>query len=359
MWDFGIQTDRWAERKRNTFEKINRAGIPLVLFGKSPVIQPDFLKQITVPVGYICDNNPQKWGTVQWGLEVIDPNCLPGFYSAYNVLILVPFEAQIVPQLMELPVPPSEIFRLDLYFEEAGTAAYFQGVRDRLEEIYEHLSDQESKDTYQAVIRYRHDRDPEGLAHISLPRQTQYLPDSLGGKPFLGTDEVYADAGAFVGDTVAAFCQAVHGQYSAVHAIEPDQGNFEQLLSATKEVSRVFCYRSAVGDRTGTIRFSSDDSSSRADGFGKSTIPVAPLDELLRDIPVTYLKMDVEGMECDALRGAKRLIRTYHPKLAICTYHSNADMIEVPKLILELDPGYRLYFRHYTNALVETVCYAI
>lgn len=53
MWDFGIQTDRWAERKRNTFEKINRAGIPLVLFGKSPVIQPDFLKQITVPV--LCE----------------------------------------------------------------------------------------------------------------------------------------------------------------------------------------------------------------------------------------------------------------------------------------------------------------
>lgn len=359
MWDFGIQTDRWAEHKRSTFEKINRAEIPLVLFGKSPVIQSDFLERITVPVAYICDNNPQKWGTVQWGLEVIDPNSLPRLYSTYNVLILVPFEAQIVPQLMALPVPPVEIFRLDLYFEEDGTAGYFQGVRAELEELYDCLSDQESKDTYRAVIRYRHDRDPAGLAHISLPRQTQYFPDSLGGKPFLGTEEVYVDAGAFVGDTVAAFCQTVHGQYGAVHAIEPDQSNFERLLSATNALPRVSCYRSAVGDRTGTIRFSSDDSSSRADGQGESTILVAPLDELLRDISVTYLKMDVEGMECAALRGAKGLIQKNHPKLAICTYHSNADMIEIPKLILELDPSYRLYFRHYTNALVETVCYAI
>ena len=31
----------------------------------------------------------------------------------------------------------------------------------------------------------------------------------------------------------------------------------------------------------------------------------------------------------------------------------------VPKLILELDPTYKLYIRHYSNALVETVCYAL
>ena len=59
------------------------------------------------------------------------------------------------------------------------------------------------------------------------------------------------------------------------------------------------------------------------------------------------------------MRGAEKIIRTYRPKLAICIYHSISDMVEVPKMILELNPDYKLYIRHYSDALVETVCYAI
>ncbi len=359
MCNVCIEAGMWSERKRATFAAINRAGIPLVLFGKSPVIHPGFLEQITVPVEYICDNDPEKWGTMQWERKVIRPDRLPSLYSSYNVLILVPFEAQIVPQLMKLSVPPKEVFRLDLYFEEPETAAYYQGVQMDLEKIYDGLADQESKDAYEAVIRYRIDRNPATLAAVALPRETQYFPDSLGGKPFLGTEEVFIDAGAFIGDTVEAFCLASRGRYRAIHAIEPELKNYERLLENTRRFPNVFCYRSAVGDCTGTISFSADGSNSRAEVSGAEAIPVHSLDKLLGGVPVTYLKMDVEGMECAALRGAKALIQTFHPKLAICIYHSNADVVQIPQIIWELDSSYKLYIRHYTNALVETVCYAL
>lgn len=349
----------WRKRKKDVIQSMNQAGLPLVLFGKTTVADPSFLRELTVPAQFICDNNPEKWGTQLWGLDVIGPDRLQTLYAKYNVLILVPFEGQIVPQLQALPVPPSEIFRLDLYFEEANTAEYFQAAQEDLTRIYRHLADQESRDTYEAVVRYRINRDPKFLSEIALPRNTQYFPATPGRQALLGSNEIFVDAGAFIGDTVETFCSAVHGMYSAIYAIEPERRNFEQLIANTKPYPNISYHRSAVGDHKGMLRFSSDDSSSKADCSGDETIPIETLDVLLKDVPVTYLKMDVEGMECAALRGARTMIQTYRPKLAICIYHSNSDMVEVPKLILELNPDYKLYIRHYSSALVETVCYAV
>lgn len=349
----------WDNRKHETIRKINQSGLPLVLFGKSTVVNPSFLQELTVPTQFICDNDPKKWGTKLWGLDVIGPDRLQDLYTKYNVLILVPFEHQIVPQLQGLPVPPAEIFRLDLYFEERNSSAYFQSVHADLAEIYGLLADQESKDTYEAAVRYRINRDPALLPQIALPRNTQYFPPALGGQAIFGSNEIFVDAGAFVGDTVHAFHTAVQGRYRRIYAFEPDRKNYEDLLKTCSAIPNVTCRQVAVSDCSGKVHFASDDSSSKADCSADQVVSADTLDSMLENVPVTYLKMDVEGMECAALRGAKKIIQTYRPKLAICIYHSNRDMVEVPKLILELNPDYKLYIRHYSPALVETVCYAI
>lgn len=353
------EANLWTKRKKEVIQNINQAGLPLVLFGKSTVVNPSFLRELTVPTQFICDNNPEKWGTKLWGLDVIGPDRLQTLYEKYNVLILVPFEHQIVPQLQALPVPPSEIFRLDLYFEETNSAEYFQAAQGDLMEIYRQLADQESKDTYEAVVHYRINRNPEFLSKIALSRETQYFPASLGEQAVLGRDEIFVDVGAFVGDTVQAFHTAVQGQYRSIYAFEPDSKNYERLLTVCTAIHNASCRQVAVSNRAEEIHFVSDDSTSKVDSSASQIVPADTLDSLLENVPVTYLKMDVEGMEQAALLGAKHIIQEHHPKLAICIYHSNSDMVEVPKLILKLNPDYKLYIRHYSNALVETVCYAV
>ncbi len=69
--------------------------------------------------------------------------------------------------------------------------------------------------------------------------------------------------------------------------------------------------------------------------------------------------MDIEGSELKALEGATETIRKYKPKLAICVYHKPEDIIEIPKKILELNPNYKLWLRHYSYVDTETVLYAI
>ena len=69
--------------------------------------------------------------------------------------------------------------------------------------------------------------------------------------------------------------------------------------------------------------------------------------------------MDVEGAELEALKGARNLIERDKPKLAICLYHKDDDIWEIPYYIKKLVPEYKLYIRHYSNYQCETVLYAV
>ncbi len=74
---------------------------------------------------------------------------------------------------------------------------------------------------------------------------------------------------------------------------------------------------------------------------------------------VTFIKLDVEGAELEALKGARDTIIREHPKLAICVYHKKEDIWEIPEYILSLSKEYRLYIRHYHWNPSETVLYAV
>lgn len=73
---------------------------------------------------------------------------------------------------------------------------------------------------------------------------------------------------------------------------------------------------------------------------------------------IDFIKMDIEGSEADALKGAIKTIRKFKPKLAICAYHKKDDLTVLPALIKEILPEYKLYLDHYTINFTETVLYA-
>jgi len=71
------------------------------------------------------------------------------------------------------------------------------------------------------------------------------------------------------------------------------------------------------------------------------------------------IKLDIEGAEVAALKGAQKVIQAQKPKLAICNYHLPADIWEVPLIIKDLAPEYKLYLRHHNyNCWYESVIYA-
>lgn len=73
---------------------------------------------------------------------------------------------------------------------------------------------------------------------------------------------------------------------------------------------------------------------------------------------IDFIKMDIEGFEELALKGAINTIRKFKPKLAICAYHKKDDLIVLPQLIKSILPEYKLYIDHFTVNRTETVIFA-
>ena len=80
---------------------------------------------------------------------------------------------------------------------------------------------------------------------------------------------------------------------------------------------------------------------------------IVTLDEDITE-PVTWIKMDIEGSEYDAVMGSRRHIAEDRPKLSISVYHGYDDLWLLPKLIHSLNPSYKFYLRYYGGNLIPT-----
>lgn len=179
-------------------------------------------------------------------------------------------------------------------------------------------------------------------------------------------DEVFVDAGAYTGDTAEKYIKFCNGNYEKMHLFELDLKIYEKLKKNVRDLEsvnsqKIICYPYGVSDDNKEVHlFGGDSSSTICDcGEGDITGTVKKLDDILKGEKVTFIKMDIEGAEVGALKGGSHIIKKQTPKLAICIYHSPEDMLEIPMQIKELVPEYRIYIRHYTDMMLETVCYAV
>lgn len=176
-------------------------------------------------------------------------------------------------------------------------------------------------------------------------------------------EEVFVDGGCYDCGTVKNFINWCQGNYKKVYAFEPDSENYRKclLFSATKEQGSIEVFNRGLWNFETQISFDgmSGQGSRIGDGNGADTILTATIDDVVGEDRVTFIKLDVEGAELRALKGAEKSIRQYHPKLAICIYHKPEDVMEILDYILSIHDDYRLYIRHYQLSDCETVVYAV
>ena len=172
--------------------------------------------------------------------------------------------------------------------------------------------------------------------------------------------ENFIDAGAFDGEDSQAFIKWCGGDYKAIHLFEPDADNFKKAGLAALEDQRITMYNEGLWSSSGELKFlSGNREKSVITMDGDVSVKVTTIDEKLNGEAVTLIKMDIEGSEREALKGAEKTIRKYRPRLAVCVYHKPEDIIEIPQKILELNGAYKLFLRHYSYMHTETVLYAI
>ena len=92
-----------------------------------------------------------------------------------------------------------------------------------------------------------------------------------------------------------------------------------------------------------------------------ASFPFVSIDDYVRanDLRVDVIKMDIEGGEGDALKGAEHTLRTFQPRLMISAYHRDDDLWVLRKQIQDINPNYTFHFGHHTPVQWESVLYAI
>jgi FkbM family methyltransferase len=157
------------------------------------------------------------------------------------------------------------------------------------------------------------------------------------------------DIGANIGVHTVDLSRLV-GQSGTVHAFEPQRLMFQILCGnvALNSCTNVFTHQMAVGAAGGTIQVPTFDPAERhnfgglslRDPGGGETVPLVTIDSMnLSDCQ--FIKLDIEGMETEALRGAFTTIKSFRPIL----YVENDRRDRSAELIgLLYQYGYRLYW---------------
>lgn len=202
--------------------------------------------------------------------------------------------------------------------------------------------------------------------HLYYPRYKRLM--GMSGTqyfdlPYLMKDveEVYIDGGAFDGETCIDFAKWYGKNYKRILAFEPSRYfamTCQQRLRDDR-LERVEVIKKGLYSEDKTLRFTHKVAGSKVVDRGEDVIKVTSIDGFLSGERATFIKLDVEGCELEALKGARKTIKKYRPKLAVCIYHKPEDIYEIPLYILSIVPEYHLYIRHYSNVESETVLYAL
>jgi FkbM family methyltransferase len=174
------------------------------------------------------------------------------------------------------------------------------------------------------------------------------------------------DVGAYKGET-SIWLAGKLGSLGKVFAFEPNpktslvlQSNVD--LNDSPEMAPIRVVPLGIGASSGTRSFvGTADGSSYIDDAGETDIQVTTIDGFMGQDGmdrVDFIKMDIEGGEVDAVKGAKATLRDFAPSLAICVYHRPRDLPDVVAAIRQARPDYQFYLSHKSPGLTETVLFA-
>ncbi|MDM5284692.1 FkbM family methyltransferase [Peribacillus frigoritolerans] len=175
------------------------------------------------------------------------------------------------------------------------------------------------------------------------------------------------DAGGCYGDTALFFAHEVgmDGKVFSFEFIESNLSIFEKNININKNLSkRISIIKNPVWETSGIDLYLADMGPASIVSyhpFSSMKVKTISIDDFVFEnkVPkIDFIKMDIEGAELNALKGAKTTILRHQPKLAICLYHNAGDFSQIFEYIMKLGINYKFYLGHFTIWEGETVLFA-
>lgn len=243
----------------------------------------------------------------------------------------------------DLPVAGGELF------SKCGLIERFTEVQN----VSKLFADELSVQTLINVLKFKLTGDISFMDSI-------FSNDRMADIIALGDNEIYADLGAYTGDTAEEFIQSVGGNYKRIYAFEPDKRNFRKCVRRLMKYDNVTMINACAWSTCGQQRFCQSSGRQSKVGDKGTLIAAKTLDSAVGSDGCTLIKYDVEGAEHEALTGSEKTITRFQPQLAVSVYHRPYDMPELTEYVHKLLPNHRLYLRQipYYPAW-DTILYAV
>lgn len=177
------------------------------------------------------------------------------------------------------------------------------------------------------------------------------------------SDEVFIDGGAFDMNTTLKLKRRIGNNLKKVYAFEPLEKEYlkcKEIIERENLQDKIEVVNLGLWNKLETLSFNNTEfGDGRIDENGLEYLKCDSIDNVLNGNKATMIKLDIEGVEKEALIGAKKTIKKYNPLLMVCIYHKPNDIFEIFNLINSYNPKYHFFIRHFSYYNCETVLYAI
>ena len=231
---------------------------------------------------------------------------------------------------------------------------------EKFEKMYQSLEDYRSKKIFYAILNNWYNYDFINLEQVMEKCFSHYF--DLDIIPSC-QEEVFVDLGAFTGDTIKDFIGIYGDNYKKIYAYEMTEQSMQELKENLKNVPRIIYKQKAVADELGLGKIKAHEistSSNQLEITEVGELEVTSLDDDINE-KITILKMDIEGSELKALKGAENHIIKDKPKLLLSVYHGYEELLTLWEYLEKLNLSYHYYLRYYGGPIfpTEIVLFAI
>ncbi len=382
--------------------KLIRDGEKVVVYGAGSAGGEiyDVLSLHGVEIECFCDKNADLVGGHLKGKPVISTKTLCESYKERLVVIGVQKYKKEILQFLRnngfkrvSVIESDEQFYYYLQFPRwKNSVEKIQQDEALVTKAYHLMADQKSKDIFikrlsilASYADYASYKEYCKLSQYpsSLPEERKLFATNFENEMYFNNELIklrsgdsLVDCGAFDGDSLLQWkiqMQMNNLTEGRAYCFEPDDANFKNLKTNTSLLENVEIFNLAVWSQEEILEFASSDTTFLTESCvidksaedkvikhqGNTYIKANSIDNVIYPEKVDIIKMDVEGSEANALMGSKITIRKWRPNLIISAYHKSSDLYNLPILINELCPQYKIFLRQYSFNWSETVLVGI
>ena len=331
--------------KEKMWEKLERTQKPILLYGMGDGAEKILAEmgKRGIPAAGVFASEGFTRGQEFMGFPVTDYRTAKKKYGEMVVLVCFGTHRPEVMAEIERLAGEQELYAPDVPVagEELFTRAYAEAHREELERVYGLLADEQSRRVLRNVAEYKL------TGRIELLRGCETDPAEVWEKILRpGREEHFMDLGAYTGDTIAEFIGHA-GAWRRITALEPDPVTFAKLEKNTAALHDCILYRLGAYSRYARLPFAGGAGRGSHLAEAGAMTELDSVDNILCGQAVSLIKMDVEGMEAEAIAGMERTLRRWRPRLLVSAYHRSEDLWRLPLAVLALRPDYKVYLRHH------------